>query len=306
MTHDTPSNTTGWITDIERFSTRDGPGIRTTVFFKGCPLRCMWCSNPETWSPSADLYFRAARCQSCARCMHACAPQALDLRSDSRVNRAVCTHCMRCVDVCPQAAWASIGREVTPEEVLREVLRDLPFYHGEGGVTLSGGEPLAQPDFLTSLLCALAKEKLSVVLDTSGVGPIELVESILPTLALVLLDIKHMDSTRHREGTGMGNEAILEIARTIAAAGKLRISLPLVPGFNDDDTNISATGDFARSLGVEWIDLMPLHRMGADKYRYLGMQAPYRQFEQPSQGHTEEIVRTLCSMGLRVTVGRLM
>jgi pyruvate formate lyase activating enzyme len=299
-----PAEVAGWITDIEHFSTRDGPGIRTTVFFQGCPLKCRWCSNPETWFAGARLYRRAARCVQCGACVATCTLHAIDLARAEPIDRASCNNCMDCVQVCPHAALERVGRQCTVRDVVDEVMRDLPFYGPSGGVTLSGGEPLAQPAFLSALVGGLRREHLSIVLDTSGVGPAGLLSSLLDDLDLVLLDIKHMDSERHRQGTGVGNEAILAAARAVAGRGKLRISMPLIPGFNDDPDNVLATGQFARSLGVDWLDLMPMHALGSAKYGYLGISSPFGALE--GQSTTSRSVQLLRSLGLQTTIGRMM
>jgi len=213
---------------------------------------------------------------------------------------------MDCVEACPHGALKRAGKQVTVGEVVDELVRDIPFYAGGGGATLSGGEPLAQPEFVASLTAVLRAHRVSVVLDTSGQGSPALLDRLLPDLDLVLFDIKHMDSKCHRAGTGIGNELILDNARRVAREGKLRISLPLVPGFNDSDANVQATGEFARSLDVAWVDLMPLHQLGAAKYGYLGMPSPYPRFGKLSEDRVARIMELLESLGLRVTVGRMM
>ena len=303
MTRPSDTGSTGWVAGVERWSTRVGPGIRTTVFFKGCPLRCAWCSSPETWRSHADLYFRLARCQRCGACL-SCPESAIDL--EAHIDRARCTLCMACVDTCPHGALQRIGKLVSDREVVEEVARDTPFYDGGGGATLSGGEPLVQPEFLARLVQSLRTRDISVVLDTSGHGPPQLLDSLLPLLDLVLFDIKHMDPERHRTITGVGNELILFNARRVARHGKLRISFPLVPGLNDDDQNVEATGAFARETGAEWVDIMPLHRLGEARYAFLGLPSPYAPFPELLDRRIATVKDMLVGLGLRVTIGRMM
>jgi pyruvate formate lyase activating enzyme len=305
MTASSPRNVAGQITGIGRFSTKDGPGIRTTVFLKGCPLRCAWCSSPETWNSNPDLCFHIAHCERCGACLQ-CPEAAIDLQSPERIARLRCTRCMLCVDLCPHGALAAVGRQVTVGDVVDEVVRDMPFYQDGGGATLGGGEPLAQPEFLAALVATLRAAGVSVVLDTSGYGPSDVLEQLMPQLDLVLLDIKHMDPQQHRERTGVTNDLILDNARRIAPHHKLRISLPLIPGFNDDSANVLATGEFARGLGVESIDLMPMHQLGAARYGQLGIESPFPGFPDLGGKPLAGAVRLLESMGLRVTVGRMM
>jgi pyruvate formate lyase activating enzyme len=265
---------TGIIFNIQRFSTGDGPGIRTTVFFKGCPLRCAWCHNPEGLSPRPELIWYEARCIGARDCLSACPADALTLTSQGmQVDRGRCDACGACAEACPAGALQVVGREWTPEQLLVEVQKDTVFYETSGGgVTLSGGEPLVQADLLLAL-CRLCREAgLHVALDTCGVAPWECYESLLPLVNLVLYDLKLFDGERHRAATGADNARILENARRVAAAGvPLWVRTPVIPGYTADTANIAALGEFiaAELPTVERWDLLAYTKLGQSKYRRL-------------------------------------
>ena len=233
--------------NVQRFSTEDGPGIRTTVFFKGCPLRCAWCHNPEGLSPCPELMWYDVRCISARDCLSACPVDALALTPDGiRIDRAKCTACGDCVAACPAGALEVIGREWTPEELFAEIQKDTVFYETSGGgVTLSGGEPLAQADFVLALARLCCEAGIHVALDTCGVAAWQRYERILPLVDMVLYDLKIFDASRHQSGTGVDNDRILENARRITATGiPLWIRTPIIPGYTADAANIAALGDF--------------------------------------------------------------
>ncbi|MBU0704078.1 MAG: glycyl-radical enzyme activating protein, partial [Chloroflexi bacterium] len=233
--------------NIQRFSTEDGPGIRTTLFFKGCPLRCAWCHNPEGLSPQPELMWYDVRCIGARDCLQACPERALELTPDGmHIDRAECTTCGDCAKACPAGALEVIGREWTPEELFAEVEKDTVFYETSGGgVTLSGGEPMAQADFVLALARLCHEAGIHVALDTCGVVLWERYERVLPLVDLVLYDLKIFDAERHRAGTGVDNGPILENARRIAAAGKpMWIRTPVIPGYTASADNVAALGDF--------------------------------------------------------------
>lgn len=296
----------GVITEIKRFATHDGPGIRTTVFIKGCPLRCRWCCNPETWTMERQLYYISKRCQGYGACVRECSAGALSMDKENKVDREKCTRCMKCVAVCPNQAFVEVGKEYSVAEVVAEVERDLPFYGDDGGITLSGGEPFYQARFSLAILRACKERGITTVLDTTAYTSPENLESALQWTDLFLLDIKHMDPQKHREGTGVSNELILENARLLARSGRVRISLPLIPDFNDSEENLRRTAEFARELGIAWIDLNPLHKLGTGKYGYLGMQSPYASFRDLTKEDVARAKAILEECGLKVSVGRMM
>jgi len=302
-----PGGPVGSITDIRKFSTHDGPGIRTTVFFKGCPLRCKWCSNPETLKVYPELYFIEKRCNKFGACIKTC-PQKAIYQDDKKtiIDRSLCNRCMQCIDVCPNGALQQIGREISVDEVMAECEKDIPFYGEDGGITLCGGEPLYQPEFAIAILQACKEKKLSTVLDTSGFGTPAVVEAILPLTDLVLLDIKHMDSQKHLEATGVPNNVILHNATLMANKVRIRVSLPLIPGFNNSKDNLEKTAAFSKSIGAESVDINPIHALGAHKYQYLGLQSPYVGFKKVTQKDIEKAKNIFQSYGLGITIGRMM
>lgn len=296
----------GMITEIKKFATHDGPGIRTTVFFKGCPLRCTWCSNPETISPHAQLYFLPRRCKDYGGCIDICPEKAVGMDKDAKVDRARCTLCMECARECPNGAFRQVGELMSVPDVVREIKKDIPFYGRDGGLTLSGGEPLYQPEFALPILRECREAGISTVLDTSGCASHDVVREVMAYTDLVLLDIKHMDPEMHRRGTGVDNALILKNARIMASMARVRISLPLIPGYNDHVRNLSETAQFALSLGANHIDINPLHRLGADKYWFLGMESPYETLgtmEKQDVLNARDIIQ---GHGLEVTIGRMM
>lgn len=262
--------TTGIIFDIQRFSLHDGPGIRTTVFFKGCPLRCLWCHNPESINSDIELAFYPHKCINCGSCILACPTGALqndDLKG-KKYDGEICQRCWKCAEACPSEALKVQGRRYTVEEVLIEVLRDLPFYkQSQGGVTLSGGEPTFQFDFCFALLEACKENDISTALDTSGFVSWEKLERLLPFVDIFLYDIKHMDSEEHKRLTGVPNEVILENLLRLDKVGKpIEIRIPIIPGYNDSEENIKAVSNFIKELkSIKGVKLLPYHKLGLSK-----------------------------------------
>jgi pyruvate formate lyase activating enzyme len=263
----------GSVFDIQRYSLDDGPGLRTSVFFKGCPLRCAWCSNPESQRVKPELLMFAASCVSCGACVDVCAVHGRSLR-DGRLqwNRASCTGCGECARICPVHATAWSGGQRAAGEVVREVLRDAAFYEDGGGLTLTGGEPLLQPAFAEALLRLAKAERLSTAIETTGNAPWEAIESIYAYVGLWLVDLKQMDSQEHRKWTGIGNELILSNLRKLAALGApICVRLPLIPGVNASEDNLRRTAEFVAQLGssVRSLDLLPFHKLARAKYQAL-------------------------------------
>lgn len=260
--------------NIQRFSTEDGPGIRTTVFFKGCPLRCAWCHNPEGLSPEPELVWYDVRCIGARDCLRACPVEALSLApTGMQIDRERCDVCGACADACPAAALEVIGRRWTLPDLLDEVKKDAVFFETSGGgVTLSGGEPMAQAEAVAALSRRCREAGLHVALDTCGVVPWERYAEVLPFVNLVLYDLKLWDAQRHRRATGVDNGRILENVRRMGAAGvPLWVRTPIIPGYTDDAANIAALGDFVAAdlPTVERWDLLAYTNLGQPKYHRL-------------------------------------
>jgi pyruvate formate lyase activating enzyme len=265
---------TGVAFNIQRFSTEDGPGIRTTVFLKGCPLRCAWCHNPEGISPRPELMWYDVRCIGARDCLRVCPVDALELTARGmRIDRQRCDACGVCAEACPAAALEVIGRRWTPEALLAEVQKDTVFYDTSGGgVTLSGGEPMMQTDFVLAFLRLCRETELHVALDTCGAVAWARYERVLPLVDLVLYDLKIYDAECHQAGTGADNCTILDNARRIARTGKpMWIRTPLIPGYTAEADNIVALAEFiaAELPTVQRWDLLAYTNLGQPKYHRL-------------------------------------
>jgi len=298
--------TEGVIFDIQRYSLHDGPGLRTNVFFKGCSLRCDWCCNPESQRAKPELSVFVANCFGCGECVPVCPTRALRMEGNKVVREAGrCDSCGLCVPACPSGALRLIGRKVTAGEVLREVLRDAPFYsQGMGGLTLTGGEPTLQPDFALALLRLAKAERLHTALETCGEALWEALQMLMPYLDLVLYDIKHMDSQRHREATGIGNERVLEnVQRLVAGGAHVIIRVPLIPAFNTDAENLHRVAELAKSLGVTEVHVLPYHALGKPKYRALGRAYALDEVPPMKEDQGEAAAEIIRSHGLIVHVG---
>ena len=297
---------TGIVSEIKRFATHDGPGIRTAVFLKGCALNCKWCSNPETKELNPQLYFIPKRCKGYGSCINACPKKIISFDIENKFNREKCTLCMICTEECIYSAFQQIGKEYTIDEIIREIKKDLSFYGNDGGVTLCGGEPLFQHKFSISILKKCKEEGINTVLDTSGYAAPEIMIEAAKYTDLFLYDIKHMNSEKHKNETGVDNKIILENLSAISGKASIRISLPLIPGFNDDDKNIEETSRFANSLNIKFIDINPFHNLGADKYSYLGIPNPSKDYKLMGKEDILRVKKIIETFGIATTVGRMM
>ncbi len=256
------------VTGIERYAIHDGPGIRTVVFFKGCPLKCKWCSNPETQLFSQDIYYLESSCMHCHECINHCPTKAIS--SPITINLNLCTHCLTCVDVCPTGALKATASSYTVEHLLDELLKDQHFYkESGGGVTFSGGEALSQHHFLLKLLPKLKAHGIHVAMETTASLDYVVIESLLPFIDLFLIDIKQMDSHLHQLGTGIQNNQILSNIKQLSSKASIIIRVPLIDGFNATIENIRALASFMISCHLEVVHLLPYHTLGTSKYTQL-------------------------------------
>jgi pyruvate formate lyase activating enzyme len=267
------SEISGVVFDIQRYSIHDGPGIRTTVFLKGCPLSCTWCQNPESQSREAELLLNKNLCGGCGRCVAGCSAGANSLSGNrAEVDREKCLCCGACVETCPNQARRIAGKSLTVSEVMKEVLKDRKFYETSGGgITLSGGEATYQPEFASALFRKSKELVIHTALETCGYASWSVFERVLEYTDLVLYDIKHLDSGRHQRGTGFGNEIILENARRIAESKPMKVRVPLIPGFNDSEHDIRSIANFVVSLPNQIeMELLAYNPLGEGKYERLG------------------------------------
>jgi pyruvate formate lyase activating enzyme len=291
---------------IQRFSVQDGPGLRTTVFMKGCPLRCRWCQNPESMKLSPELMTHDTKCILLGKCVAACPVGAISLDNQSRrkIDWAKCDLCFRCVAACPAKALTRVGEYMTVAGVMAEIERDEIFYHKSGGgVTVSGGEPLLQWQFVDSLLTACKQRHLHTALDTSGYAPWPVLEKVLEHVDLVLYDIKHMDPARHREATGKSNRLILSNLRMIPRQKKVWLRIPLIPEFNDSEENMTRVSELGREIGAEKVSILPYHKLAEEKYHQLGKNYTLAHLELTSQERLAEIKNFIEGFGLQAAIG---
>ncbi|HWI63655.1 MAG TPA: glycyl-radical enzyme activating protein [Symbiobacteriaceae bacterium] len=280
-----------------KYSIHDGPGIRTTVFLKGCPLNCWWCHNPESQEPQPQLMLNDDRCIGCGECQAVC-PHGGDPDQ--------CDDCLRCVAVCHAGARSAAGRTMTVESVMAEIMKDVIFYEESGGgVTFSGGEPLMQADFLYALLDECKRRELHTTVDTTGLGRLEDLLKVATKTDLFLYDVKLMDDEAHRKYTGVSNRAILENLRELAKVHRnIFVRIPVIPGVNDTEANLIATAAFTAGLsGVREVNLLPYHSAGAHKYSRLGMPYQLPETQPPTPETMQRLAGAAKACGLPVKIG---
>ena len=308
----------GLLYDIQGFSVHDGPGIRTTVFLKGCPLHCPWCHSPESQSFRPQMGYTAVRCigtELCGECLRVCPAGAVAQGGEevSPVDKSVlhrvvwdrgkCLQCAACTKVCSPEALSLCGKDYSVSGVMDVLRKDYAYFKASGGgVTVSGGEPLCQIDFTEALLRAVKADGIATAVDTTGFVPNEAVRRVMPYADLFLYDLKHMDSAEHKRIMGAPNELIHENARYIAAnGGKLQVRIPVIPGYNDSEENLRKTAEFCASLGgaVTVIQLLPYHHFGSSKYERMQMYDPMPASLQPPTDETMQgYLKLMQSYGL--------
>lgn len=295
----------GVIFDIQRFSIHDGPGIRTTVFMKGCPLRCIWCSNPESQGPSPNLMIRDINCRGCGACVEVCKEGALSISKEEgrKIDWNRCSQCLECTEACIYNSLNRCGRDVNVEEVLDEVMRDEAFYNNSGGgITVSGGEALSQIKFVAVLLERSKQEGLHTAIDTAGYAPWQDMKKVLHFADLVLFDIKHLDNREHKRATGVGNELILKNLIRASKETKIWLRVPLISGFNDSEEHIQGIATLGRKVGAEKISLLPYHEGGKSKCRQMGLTYGLPDGKAPEDEHIQELKNLVGKIGLKAGI----
>jgi pyruvate formate lyase activating enzyme len=305
----TDSEIKGNIVRFERFAIHDGPGIRTVIFFKGCPLRCKWCSTPESQIISPEMVYYAAKCTHCGKCVSACPKAAIKLVEEKIItDKTLCDNCGKCIDVCPNDARQMMGEELTVAKVIEEVDKDAVFYwNSGGGVTLSGGEPTLQPKFALGILKACKERGIHTVMETCGYADWNVLDSLLKYLDWVYLDIKHILPSQHEKLTGKRNDLMLENCSKILK-NYPRITLvariPVIPGYNDSEENILETARFvSRMQGITRLELLPYHRFGLHMYEALLKDYALADVITPTAERMHELEELAKTCGIQAQVG---
>ena len=297
--------TEGVLFNIQRYSLHDGPGIRTLPFFKGCPLTCRWCSNPESQRPQPELVYKKNDCIRCGKCVDACKQKALSPGNPFFIDRERCIQCGDCTRVCPTQALEMKGKRMTVRDVIRELQKEENlFRRSGGGITLSGGEPLAQPEFARELLKACKEKGWHTAIETTGLTSKETIEEVFPWIDLALTDIKAINPAVHEENTGVNNSRILENLIRISFLTKVIVRIPVIPGVNDNPDEIRSIAEFARLMsGVDTIHLLPYHTFGENKYSLLGRIYPMGDAQSHSENKIEGLKKIVESMGFHCHIG---
>ncbi|MFX1297204.1 MAG: glycyl-radical enzyme activating protein [Promethearchaeota archaeon] len=302
-------NIQGLIHKIERFSLHDGPGIRTLVIMKGCPLRCRWCSSPHTQDPNPEILYIRSKCKGCGLCIEVCPQKAILRGADPfqvKTDRAICISCGECIVTCPNQARELSGQHYTAEELFREVEKDAAFYRRSGGgITLGGGEPTMQAEFIGEFLALCRSHFFHTAMETSALTSWEKLKPILLLLDLIYVDLKHMDQNKHREWTGAANDLILENIKRTAQVCKLIVRVPIIPEFNDSNESISEIARFVKNLDNRFLrlELLPYHQFGIHHYNELERAYPIESIQPPSDERMTELRDIARALGITVEIG---
>lgn len=271
--------TKGLIFNIQKFSIHDGPGIRTTIFLKGCPLRCKWCANPESQSAHVQILWDQKKCVHCLQCVKSCMHQAISCKEgEIHIDEELCQGCLNCVSTCLQSALSNEGETKEIEEIVRIALQDKDFYEESGGgITISGGEGMSQPYFLKELVKELKKHNLHLAIETTGYIPKETFHELAPLFDLLLFDVKHYDTNRHFEGTGVHNEQIINNLKWATHQGlEILPRIPVIPGFNDSIQDAAGLASLLTEIGLKKVQLLPFHQFGERKYEMMHKEYAYK------------------------------
>jgi len=300
------SSIRGIVFAVKKYSIHDGPGIRTSVFFKGCPLNCWWCHNPECISTEREIYIWDDKCIGCGDCSNICSTGAIyPIQDFIQTDMKKCTLCGKCVEVCPSGAREIIGKKITVSQLMEEIKKDTIFYDDSGGgVTFSGGEPLTQPLFLSALLHECKQQKIHTAVDTSGYASTKILIEISKSVDLFLFDLKFIDDFKHKKYTGVSNQIILKNLKELSSINKkIIIRIPIVPGINDDHKNILKISEFVASLkNVSQVDVLPFHKIGVEKYKRFGMNYRLPEVQYSSKNRIAEIENQLKKYRFKVVI----
>ncbi|NLG03551.1 MAG: glycyl-radical enzyme activating protein [Clostridia bacterium] len=293
--------------DIQKFSVNDGPGIRTIVFLKGCPLHCQWCANPESNAFKPELMIYPHKCIGCGKCAETCESGCFEMQGGNHIyNRSDCINCGKCTEKCYAEARRMSGKEMTAKEIIEEVDKDELFYENSGGgITFSGGEPLCYPDLVAEVLSYYKNKGISTAIETCGYVPWEDFEKVSSHLNLVMFDIKILDDEKHRKYTGVSNKEIHVNFMKISQLVTTVVRIPIIPTINDSEQDIKAFGEFVSRVRnkVKKIHILPYHKLGLNKYQALGREYSLQNLKMPSDDHMEEIKEQLESYGFYVCIG---
>ncbi|WML34788.1 indoleacetate decarboxylase activase [Clostridium sp. OS1-26] len=305
------SRSSGIVFDIQSLSFHDGPGIRTLIFLKGCPLNCLWCANPEGQKILPEIRHHKMNCTGCMECSKACTNNAITLKNDEgtkasiNINKEKCIRCseLKCIDACLNDALKLTGKAMTVEQVMKVIKRDSPYYKRNGGVTLSGGDPTYQPEFAVNILKACKEEYINTAVESAMFTNVETVNKFIPVTDLFLTDIKHMDEGKHKKLTGVSNKPILNNISIISKYKPVVVRVPIIPGLNDDKENIISISRFCAENNIDRINLLPYHKLGVAKYEQLGLTYGISDVNLPDKEKMELLKESVESLGVKCIIG---